>query len=94
MPIAAIARFRIGSRGNTQTLEEGEILLTFGRPILARNKQEELIEGAFDLHDEPNGLSGSRIAVDSIVAMESAAIPARASKLKLSSWFFAAESSG
>jgi hypothetical protein len=73
------ARFRAWSGANAQTLEEGEILLTVGRPILARNKQEKLIEGAFYLHNEPDGLGGSRFAVDSIIAVESAAIPARAS---------------
>src|SRR5262249_49065171 len=85
---------RVWSGANTQTLEEGEILLTVGRPILAWNKQEKLIEGRFNLHNEPDGLGRSRFAVDSIVAVESAAIPAGASKLKLSSWFFTAESCG
>jgi len=85
---------RVWSGANTQTLKQGEILLTVGRPILARNKQEKLIEGAFNLHNEFDGLCGTGFAVDSIVAVESAAIPARASKLELSSRFFTAESCG
>src|SRR5262245_58598528 len=86
--------FRVRSGANTQTLEEREILLTVGRPILARNKQEKLIKGAFNLHNEPDGLCGSRFPVVLIVAVESTAIPARASKLELSTWLFAAESNG
>src|SRR5262249_7171690 len=87
-----IVRFRVWSGGNTEPLEEREVLLRVACPILARHKQEKLMEGAFNFHDEHDGLGRSRFAVDSIVTVESAAIPPGASKLKLSSWFFSAES--
>jgi hypothetical protein len=53
---------RAWSGANTQTLEESEILLTVGHPILAWNKQEKLIEGALNLHNEADGLGGSGFA--------------------------------
>jgi hypothetical protein len=44
-------------------------LLTFGRPILARNKQDKLIESALNFHNEYNRLAASGFAVAPIVAV-------------------------